>query len=380
VTRASIATSGSQPRVAILGPALAAISGVSTHVNMLLASSLRQNFELLHFRVGSEGREESVLEKLGRFFLSPFQLAIFLARSRVDIVHLNTSLDAKAYWRDLTYLIVAKLLRCRVVNQIHGGPNPVDFFPRSVWLTWILRQFLVRSDAVTVLSSGEFAAYTSFDLRINVRLVPNAIESSALIDEPGSVNTHEPLRLIYVGRIIEAKGLFDTVEALRQLRQQGRRFTFVVAGTGRDEARLREAVRAAGVEDCTRMLGGVFGAAKNRLWLESDVFLFPTRHMEGLPYALLEAMASGSVPIVTPVAAIPDVLQSDSQGFLIPACDPMRLATAVAQLDDDRPRLAQMAQAARRRISESYTISRLAADFDAIYRQVLGAASDHKWR
>lgn len=373
------ATSGSRPRVVILGPALAAISGVSTHVNMLLASSLRQNFELLHFRVGSEGREESVLEKLGRFLLSPFQLAIFLARSRVDIVHLNTSLDAKAYWRDLTYLVVAKLLRRSVVNQIHGGPNPPDFFPRSAFLTWILRQFIVRSDAVTVLSSGEFAAYRAFDCRIKLHQVPNAIDPAGLIDEPRSVNRDEPLRLVYVGRIVESKGLFEIVDALRQLRREARRFTFMVAGTGRDEPRLREAVRGAGIDDCTRLLGAVFGAAKNRLWLESDVFVFPSR-AEGLPYALLEAMAAGCVPIVTAVAAVPDVVQSDSQGFLVPACDPIRLAAAVAQLDDDRPRLAQMAQAARRRISNYYTISRLAADFDAIYRQVLGAAPDRKWR
>jgi glycosyltransferase involved in cell wall biosynthesis len=342
---------------------------------MLLASDLGQHFVLLHFRVGSEGRIENVLEKLIRFCVSPIRLAVFLVKSRVDIVHLNTSLDAKAYWRDLTYLVVAKLLRRRVVNQIHGGPNPRDFFPRSALLTWILRQFLVRSDAVTVLSSGEFAAYAAFDSRIKIHLVPNAIDSSDLIDEPRSANTNEPLRLIYVGRIIESKGLFDIVEALRQLRQQGRRFTFVVAGTGRDETRLREAVRVAGMEDCTRMLGGVFGAAKNRLWLESDVFVFPTRHTEGLPYALLEAMAAGCVPIVTPVAAIPDVLCSDSQGFLVTTGDILPVVAAVAQLDDNRTKLAHMAHCARRRIAEYYTLTRLAADFDAIYREVLQAGS-----
>jgi glycosyltransferase involved in cell wall biosynthesis len=278
----------------------------------------------------------------------------------------------------LSYLVVAKLLHRSVVNQIHGGPNPLDFFPRSRFLTWILRQFLVRSDAVTILSSGEFAAYRAFDGRIRLHLVPNAIDPSGLMDELRAVNQHDPLRLVYVGRIIESKGLFEIVDALRQLRQQGRRFTFQVAGSGRDEPRLRDAVRAAGIEDCTCLLGTVFGVAKNRLWLESDVLVFPSRHAEGLPYALLEAMAAGCVPIVTPVAAIPDVVQSGLHGFLVPANDPTRLAAAVAQLDDDRPTLAQMAQAARRRISESYTITRLAADFDAVYRQVLRAAPEPK--
>jgi glycosyltransferase involved in cell wall biosynthesis len=244
-------------------------------------------------------------------------------------------------------------------------------------LTWILRQFLVRSDAVTVLSTGEFAAYSAFDSRIKLHLVPNAIDLSGLIDKPRLVNRDEPLRLVYIGRLIEAKGLFDIVTALRQLRQQGRRFTFMVAGTGPDERRLREAVQGSGIADCTRLLGAVFGAAKNRLWLESDVFVFPSR-AEGLPYALLEAMAAGCVPIVTPIAAIPDVVQSEAQGLLVPAGDTQRFAAAVAQLDDDREKLAQMAQSARRRISESYTITRLAADFDAIYCGVLHQVSDQR--
>jgi glycosyltransferase involved in cell wall biosynthesis len=338
---------------------------------MLLASKLADDFELVHFRVGSEGRSESILARLMRLGLSPIQLAVFLVRSRVDIVHLNTSLDPKAYWRDLAYLLVAKLLRRRVVNQVHGGSNPGDFFPRSRLATWILRQFLVCSDAVAVLSSGEVAAYAAFDRRINIHRVPNAIESSTLLDGSRSANTDQPLRIIYVGRLIESKGLFDMVDVLRQLRQRGRRFTFVVAGTGRDAARLQEAVRLAGLQDCTRMLGGVFGAAKNRLWLDADVFLFPTRHPEGLPYALLESMAAGCVPIVTPVAAIPDVIQSDAEGFLVSAGDLPRFVDAVALLDDDRDRLAHMAQCARRRIAQYYTLTRLAVDFDSIYRGVL---------
>jgi glycosyltransferase involved in cell wall biosynthesis len=358
----------SRPRIAIFGPARTAVSGVCTHINMLLTSTLVQHFDLWHFRVGSEGRQESRLQKLGRLAFSPLELAAFLLKSQVDVVHLNTSLDMKAYWRDLAYLVVAKLLRRSVVNQIHGGPNPHEFFPRSAFLTWILRQFLVRSDVVTVLSAGEFAAYKAFDGRIKVHLVPNAIDPSGLLDEPRSFNRALPLRLVYVGRLVESKGLFEAVAALQQLRRQGRQFTFLIAGVGQDDSRLRQAVKDAGIEECTQFLGGVFGDAKKRLWLDSDVFLFPTSHFEGLPYALLEAMAAGCVPIVTPIAAIPDVMRADLHRLLIPPKDALRLAGAVADLDDNRSGLAEMAEKCRERVRENYTVDRLAADFDAIYR------------
>src|SRR5260221_4405667 len=115
-------------KVVVFGPSVEAVSGVSTHVRMLLASDLARDFELLHFQVGSEGRRENALQKLMRFILSPLRLALFLLRTGADAVHLNTSLDAKAYWRDVVYSIVASLLGRRVVNQIHGGAMPQGLF------------------------------------------------------------------------------------------------------------------------------------------------------------------------------------------------------------------------------------------------------------
>jgi len=97
-------------KIVLFSPSLAAVSGVSTHVQMLFASDLARDYELLHFQVGSEGRRENVLQKLMRFTFSPFHLALFLLRTGADVVHINASLDPKAYWRDLAYSIVASLL------------------------------------------------------------------------------------------------------------------------------------------------------------------------------------------------------------------------------------------------------------------------------
>jgi hypothetical protein len=105
----------------LLGPSLAAVSGVSTHLGQLFASALARDFELVHFQVGSEGRNEKSRQKLARFVFSPLAFFIFLLRQGPAIVHLNSSLEQKSYWRDLPYLFVAKLLRRPVVYQVHGS-------------------------------------------------------------------------------------------------------------------------------------------------------------------------------------------------------------------------------------------------------------------
>jgi glycosyltransferase involved in cell wall biosynthesis len=364
----------SKHRIALLGPSLEAVSGVTTHVRMLLASDLAREYDLLHFQVGSEGRRENAPQKLARFVVSPLHLGLVLVRSGADAVHFNTSLDPKAYWRDLVYWLVARLLGRRVVNQVHGGAMPQDFFRGNAFLTWILRRFLVSSDVVTVLSKAELAAYRAFDPRMKVHLIPNAIDPAGLADQRRAPNADRPLRLVYVGRLVRAKGLFEVIEALAQLQRAGREFTLSIAGGGQDQAELTAAAQRAGLGDRVRFIGSVFGTDKYRLWLDSDVFVFPS-YMEGLPYSLLEAMAAGCVPITTPVAAIPDVMRHGEHGLFVPVKDAGAIADAIATLDDDRSRMARMAVAARQRVLAHYTVARLADDLRKLYRSSLAASA-----
>src|SRR5262249_36981405 len=88
-----------RPAVLLLGPSRDAISGVTTHVNSLLDSRLAGEFALAHFQVGSEGRSEGAVGRMLRFVISPFTLAFAVLRRGAAVVHLNTSLNAKAWAR-----------------------------------------------------------------------------------------------------------------------------------------------------------------------------------------------------------------------------------------------------------------------------------------
>lgn len=359
-----------ETQVVIFSPALNAVSGVSTHVNMLLGSTLADQFKLIHFQVGSEGRKENSFQRLARFLLSPLQLAVVLAQTRPRIVHINTSMDRKAFWRDIVYLFVAKAMGCKVVNQFHSGSSPERLF-KSKLLRLLLRKFLLSADAVTVLSSSALAFHKAFDPRIAVELVPNAIDTSGLLDAArGASNDTAPLRLVYVGRLVRSKGLFDALEALNFLKADGFKFHLNVAGNGPDASEIRDAVARLGLEKEVTLLGPVFGAAKSKLWLESDVQVFPTYHNEGLPYSILESLAAGCVPITCSVAAIPDVMQDGVHGLFVPARDPAAVAKAIRRLDADRHELRRMAQAGRERIREQYTVDRLANRFGEIYQRL----------
>jgi glycosyltransferase involved in cell wall biosynthesis len=290
-----------------------------------------------------------------------------LIKNPVQIVHLNTSLEPKSYWRDSIYLIVARLMHRKVVYQVHGGALPQDFFPAKSVRAKLLRWLLQTSDAVVLLARVEEEAYRAFAPTVPLRVIPNAIDARSLAAFDIAAKPASFLHLVYVGRLAEDKGIFEALRAVDILVRRGRAVKFTVAGSGPDAKRFQSRVIESALEDYVHCVGPIFGQAKDELWNAGHIFVFPTWHREGLPYALLEAMAAGAVPVTSRVGAIPDVIQDGIHGLFVRPDQPEQLATVIARLDDDRTLLARMAEAGRKRISEEYQVEQLARRFAHLY-------------
>jgi glycosyltransferase involved in cell wall biosynthesis len=137
---------------------------------------------------------------------------------------------------------------------------------------------------------------------------------------------------------------------------------------------LATRVRALALDEVVQFVGPVAGEQKTRLLQAADVLLLPS-YSEGLPYALLEAMASGMPAVTCPVGAIPDVMQDGKHGLLVPPRDRLALAKAIAALDDDRLLLDRMGKAARQRVRAGFLVEHLAANFAGLYQEMIDAAT-----
>ncbi len=362
------------PVILLLGPHRKAVSGVSTHLNLLMGSKLADDYEVVHFQVGSEGREEGVLGRLMRLVLSPFFLAATILFRQVSLVHINTSLNTRAYWRDLAYLALAKALGARVVYQVHGGALPQRFFAKSRGLTSFLRFTLKAPDLILVLAQVELEAYRDFVPEQRVVALPNGIDCrpyAAL--RQVSAQGAQALRIVYMGRIAREKGLYETLQGLRLAHELGVDARLVIAGGGPEEQPLRRYAQALGIASRTCFVGPVFGADKVKLLAGADVMVLPS-YSEGLPYALLESMAAGIPVIATPVGAIPDVVTDGIHGFLVPPRNGKAIAESLAILAADRERIAWMSRACRRRVRAAFSIERLAQELSLHYAQLCGHA------
>lgn len=352
--------------VVLLGPSREAISGVTTHLNGLLGSRLTARFDLVHFQIGSEGRREGLSGRLARLAVSPFALAHSLLRAQAALLHINTSLNAKAFWRDLVYLAVGKLCGARVLYQVHGGKLE-EFAGARGFSGALIRAGVRLADVVVVLSRTQQEAFRAWLPRLPIEVVPNGIDCAPYTRcNRAASDPAVPLRLIYFGRLAPEKGLLETIEALRVARGRGVAARLVLAGSGPEEPRLRQFVRDAGLAREVAFVGPAYGEHKAELLAQADVLVLAS-YGEGLPYALLEAMAAGCVPIVTPVGAIPDVVSEGEHGLLVAPRDAEAVADAIARLAGDRALLARMSAACRARIAAGYSLERVARDFSALY-------------
>jgi glycosyltransferase involved in cell wall biosynthesis len=359
-------------RVLIAGPSLHAISGVSTHVNLLLAAPWPNVSDdaltLTHFQVGSEGRNEGAAARVARLLLSPWQLAACLVARRIDILHLNTSLDPKPYWRDAAYLGVARLLGRRVILQIHGGRLAHELFAGRPWSTGLLRRVLCAADTVVALGQQEWRALRDFAPQARVELIPHAVAAVPAKAMAARSMAASELQLLFLGRLDAAKGLYELLDAVDLLVRGGRQMRLVIAGDGPEEAGLRSRIADLKLQPRVELAGARFGVDKQTLLSQAHVFVLPS-YREGLPYALLEAMAAGMAPVVSSVGAVPDVVGYGEHGLLVAPRNIGQLAYALARLHDDRGLLARLGAAARARIAERYGVERFARSFARIYRQ-----------
>jgi glycosyltransferase involved in cell wall biosynthesis len=138
-------------------------------------------------------------------------------------------------------------------------------------------------------------------------------------------------RLLFLSRVIRAKGVFIAIEILERVQAEYPDATLLIAGDGPDRPEAERIVRERGVNG-VRFTGHITGGAKHRLLAECDLFLFPSTYGEGVPISLLEAMAAGLPAVTTRVGGIPDFFRDGEMGESLPEADPARMAEAVTRL------------------------------------------------
>lgn len=174
------------------------------------------------------------------------------------------------------------------------------------------------------------------------------------------------LRLLAVARLEHVKGIDVLLHAVARARAQGAEVQLTIAGDGTQRRALASLAQTLGLADIT-FLGAVPPHSVGALLRDSHVMILPSRG-EGLPVALVEAMANGRPAIATRTGGIAEVVVAGETGLLVDADDADQLAAAIAVMAGDRLALVRMGAGARHAWETGgWTPDAVLAETDVLY-------------
>jgi glycosyltransferase involved in cell wall biosynthesis len=353
----------------------------------LLVDHLRAlgcHIETEHWSAHAEG--ESPLQKAVGRARDLARVRARLRGQRFDVMYIVTAHNRRALARDVPLILATWRLCPHRVLQFHGSDSHRLRAPGHTLLKLASRMLVGACDVTLVLSREEQDQWSAFCPGARFEVVANpftpAMTGSAHPPTaqdgvhgdgghpPSSCGDHT---LLFVGRLMPEKGVFDLVRAVVHLNAT-MSCRLVIVGDGPSADALAREVSELGIADWVELRGYLSGEDLARCYREADAFALPTYWAEGFPTVLLEAMSMGLPVVTTRLRGAADRLEEGVHALFVPPRSPQALAAALhVVLTDDRLR-ASMAASNAAKVRE-FAPEVVVPQYVAILNSVVGAPS-----
>lgn len=352
-------------RILITAPSLNEnenVSGISTLIRGIISGS---KATFVHFPAGRKDGGKFDFSWVLTQIKQPFAFNSALKREKPDVIHINTSFEPRAIIRDSIFAARARSSARPVLLHVHGGRFVLQDFTSSI-LAGRAEQLLKNASKIIVQSRAERESLLKRIPGLDIAVLPNAVQIDKI---PQAAREPGEKTIIFFGRLHESKGLNDIVESCRMLLEQGFKFKFACCGAGPHRepfiSKMKEILGERFHDG-----GVILGPEKWRVLNQGDFFLLPSRY-EGLPIALLEAMAAGCVPVVSNVGMIGDVVKDGRNGFIIEPGNLTMIAGKLKMvLSESEITLQELRENARKTIREKFDFAEYITKLDRIYSEM----------
>ena len=257
------------------------------------------------------------------------------------------------------------------VVSLRGGDvpgfRPYDFRIFHKMIAPFLRIIWHGASAVVANSKGLRDLASAFDSNIEILIVPNGVDVGCF---DASARDWSSAQILSVGRLVHQKGLDLGLRALAEL--QDLEWEWRIAGDGPQRQFLGELAQELGVGDRVTFLGWQSRQDLAKWYHRSNLFLFPSRH-EGMPNAVLEAMASGLPVVATRIAGNEELVVDGLTGRLVNPEDVTSLRDRLQEMLTNVQTREQMGLAARGRVEKEYSWANTAWQYAELLERIAGS-------
>jgi glycosyltransferase involved in cell wall biosynthesis len=327
--------------------------------------------------IEAERRGLPVYTRRFRDGLNPFGSKVILQfahEQKADLIH------SHGYKGNILLGIVPKFVRnIPVVTTVHGWVG-IKKFSKFYFYEKLDALCMNNLERVIVVSDSQRLHPNMRLFRLNPGVIHNGIHRLTFHEDVFNSEVKNLCNLvkisesiISIGRISRLKGFDVLIDAVEQLISKKVKVQLVLLGEGRDRRELEKYVREKDLSGSIHFPG--YQEDAYRVIPAFKVFVIAS-YTEGLPLMLLEAMQAGVPIVATAVGEIPQVLENGELGQLVPPGDSWALADAIKRVFDYPDKYKEMAQKARQKALDEYSLERMTRQYLEVYQEVL--ADDRK--
>lgn len=341
-------------RILMLSPHPTVRGPLPKHTPVLVAALREAGCEVLSVPWGRHGDADSLRDRLWSRIGDLRGMRKLAQQESFDVLVVKTSHEWVSLIRDLPLVIATRRSSPCIVLQFHGGQSERLAVPGS-WLFKVVTRTLLRLvDGVLFLSSDEVRAVAKFHThgRFHVVINPFLPSQAAQRAAPERTPRDHPATILFVGRLIEEKGVFDALLAVSLLRER-LPVRLVIVGSGPASDALEQRARSLGMaRDEVELTGEIGGERLNEIYAACDVFVLPTYWVEGFPTVISEAMDAGLPIVTTRIRGMADHLIEGRNALFVPPRAPEDLAAAIERLLRDPGMRERMGEANKEKVMQ----------------------------
>ncbi len=193
---------------------------------------------------------------------------------------------------------------------------------------------------------------------------------------PDSKPANDVPVLLFVAQLVERKGTPVLVEACKILTERGAKFKCVIIGDGPQKMLVEQLVERHALQKVIELTGAVFQERLKEYLEQADVFVLPcvtasNNDVDGVPVSLMEAMAMEIATVSTRVSGIPELIQDNVSGLLVPEQDAEALADALQRLLEDDELCLRLGKAGRQKVLREFNIDKSTAQLAVLFERYL---------
>jgi glycosyltransferase involved in cell wall biosynthesis len=373
----SVGPTGERKQVLVVGQTPPPYGGQAMMIEHLVQSQF-ERIQVHHIRLAFSSSMDSV----GRAELRKvFHLIAVLARAvrirlqrRIDLLWFSPAgPNAVPVLRDIVLLGLLRRLYPKVVLHFHAA-GVSEFLQSQPSVLRRLAQLAYGRPEAGIQTSGLNPPDASYFAARQMTVIANGIPDEAL----GFLSRARPddpkVRVLYVGKIEESKGIMILLESVRQLRQRNHEFTLWLIGqfgSTEFERKVRRFCSANELDDVVEFKGQRVGADKWEVFHRTDILCFPSFfESESFGNVALEGMMFQLPVVATRWRGIPDLIDDGENGLLVPVKDPVALASALDVLINDRDLRRRMGAHGRDKYLARFTIEKHLCQMEAFLCKV----------